>query len=61
MIPQDQVSAIREALDKTGGGHEVIVYPDADHGFNCDLRESYNRASADDAWAKTLALFSQNL
>ncbi len=61
MIPQDQVSAIREALDKTGGGHEVIVYPDADHGFNCDLRESYNRASADDAWVKTLALFSQNL
>jgi len=61
MIPQDQVSAVREALDKTGGGHEVIVYPDADHGFNCDLRESYNRASADDAWAKTLALFSQNL
>ncbi len=61
MIPQDQVSAVREALDKNGGGHEVIVYPEADHGFNCDLRESYHEASAEDAWSRTLALFSANL
>ena len=61
MIPQDQVSAVREALDKTGGDHEVIVYPEADHGFNCNLRDSYNEASASDAWSKTLALFSERL
>ncbi|MBW2292717.1 MAG: dienelactone hydrolase family protein [Deltaproteobacteria bacterium] len=61
MIPQDQVSAVREALAKTGGDHEVIVYPEADHGFNCNLRESYHEASAEDAWSRTLALFSENL
>jgi carboxymethylenebutenolidase len=61
MIPQDQVAAVREALDKAGGGHEVIVYPDADHGFNCDLRDSYHEASSNDAWSKTLAWFSENL
>ncbi len=61
MIPQDQVSAIRKALEQTGGSHEVVVYDDADHGFNCDQRESYHEASANDAWSRTLALFSKTL
>jgi carboxymethylenebutenolidase len=61
MIPQEQVSAIREALEQTGGSHEVVVYPDADHGFNCNQRESYHEASAIDAWSRTLALFSKTL
>lgn len=61
MIPQDQVATIQQALEATGGAHEVIVYPDADHGFNCDRRASYNEASAKDAWARTVALFKSEL
>lgn len=61
MIPGDQVSAVKKALDETGKGHEVILYPEADHGFNCDLRASYNEAASKDSWAKTLALFSKTL
>ena len=61
MIPEDQVSTVREALNKTGGEHEVVVYPDADHGFNCDQRPTFHEASAKDAWSRTLALFSKNL
>ena len=61
MIPSDQVDAIRDALEQTGGSHEVVVYSDADHGFNCDQRDSYHEASANDAWSRTLALFSKSL
>jgi carboxymethylenebutenolidase len=51
MISQDQVSAIKEALDKEGKDHQVKVYPGAGHGFNCDARGSYNKEAADDAAA----------
>jgi len=61
MIPQDQVDAIRAALDATGGGHEVFVYDEADHGFHCDQRATYHEASAKDAWEKTRALFAAHL
>ena len=61
MIPPDQVEAIRKALEAAGTSHEVVVYPDADHGFNCELRAGYHKASADDAWAKMLALFDDAL
>jgi carboxymethylenebutenolidase len=61
MIPQDQVAAIRSALDETGGDHEVVIYDDADHGFNCDMRESYNEAAAGDAWRRTFQLFNEQL
>jgi carboxymethylenebutenolidase len=61
MIPQPQVDAIRKALEDAGTSHEVVVYPEADHGFNCDRRATYHKASADDAWAKMLALFGDAL
>ena len=38
MIPKSQVDAIRAALAKHEIRHEVVVYPDADHGFFCDQR-----------------------
>jgi carboxymethylenebutenolidase len=38
----------------------VFVYP-ADHGFNCDERESYDAASAREAQARTFAFFAENL
>ena len=61
LIPQDQVAAIGKALEDAGTSHEIVVYPDADHGFNCDRRGTYHKASADDAWAKMLALFDDAL
>ena len=41
-------------------GGEIIVYPDAQHGFNADYRPSYNKADAADAWTKTLAFMKKN-
>jgi carboxymethylenebutenolidase len=39
---------------------EVHLYP-ADHGFNCDHRESYDAPSAALAWERTLAFFKRHL
>jgi carboxymethylenebutenolidase len=40
---------------------EVFVYPGAEHGFNCDERASYNKASADIAWPRSLDFFAKHL
>ncbi len=60
-IPMDQVDAIREALQKAGTDHQVVVYPDCDHGFFCDQRESYAEAAAGDAWERVNDLFASEL
>ena len=39
---------------------EVHIYP-ADHGFNCDQRESYDAPSAALAWTRTLAFLRKHL
>ncbi len=44
-ITMDLVDKIKEAL-KDIGHVEIFVYKDADHGFNCDARASYDRQSA---------------
>lgn len=61
MIPTDQVDSIRSALADAGTRHEVQVYDEADHGFNCDQRATYHEASAKDAWQRTFAMFGEEL
>jgi carboxymethylenebutenolidase len=39
---------------------EVHIYP-ADHGFNCDHRESYDAPSAALAWTRTLAFLAKHV
>jgi carboxymethylenebutenolidase len=56
-----QVPAMRAALDaahKTGT--EIMVYPDAGHGFHADYRDSYNAPDAEDGWMRMLAHFALN-
>jgi carboxymethylenebutenolidase len=55
------VPAMRAALDaahKTGS--EIIVYPDAGHGFHADYRATYNGPDAQDGWMRMLAHFALN-
>jgi carboxymethylenebutenolidase len=55
-----QVPAMRAALAAAGKtGTEIIVYPDAGHGFHADYRDSYNAADAKDGWARMLAHFKR--
>lgn len=48
-------NTLREELIRSGEAHEVIVYPDAAHGFYNDSLPSYNEEASEDAWRQTLA------
>lgn len=56
-IPLTDVETIKAKRPEV----EVLVYPGAQHGFNCDERASYDKPSADLAWQRTLAFFVRNL
>ncbi len=55
------IPAIREALQKAGVVHEIVIYPGARHAFFNDTGANYNEAAAKDAWARTLAWFDRYL
>lgn len=55
-IPLDTVEAFRQAHPQV----EVHVY-DADHGFNCNHRASFDAAAADQARARALAFFAAHV
>jgi carboxymethylenebutenolidase len=56
-ITAKHVDDMRAALKAAGKNDEIIVYPNADHGFLADYRSSYNAEAAKDGWAKMLAFF----
>lgn len=58
-IPLDTVEKMRAALKAAGNPSEILVYPNAQHGFHADYRPSYGEADAKDAWAKLLAWFKK--
>jgi carboxymethylenebutenolidase len=50
------------AIKKAGKQSEIHIYPGVDHGFFNDERaDVYNKASADDAWRRTLGFFRQHV
>ena len=55
-IPMSDVETVRNAQPDV----QVFVY-DADHGFNCDERESYDATSSATAKSRTLAFFDKHL
>lgn len=59
-IPLDGVHLMQDELNKGKSGSEIVVYPNAKHGFLADYRESYNKQAAEDAWAKVLAWFKKH-
>lgn len=58
-IPPEHVEQIEAALQQHQIPHQIFRYPNADHGFFCDQRASYNPDAAADAWNRVQALFSQ--
>ncbi len=60
-IPVEQVEELRVAAASSGQPTEIVRYPSAQHGFNCDRRSSYNAEAAADAWQRTLDFFATNL
>ena len=60
-IPVDEVEALRTAVAAAKVETEIVRYPDAGHGFNCDMRDSYHEPSAVDAWRRALEWFERHL
>ena len=56
-IPLYTVEQMRNALAQGKSGSEIIVYPDAPHGFNADYRPSYRKETAEEGWQRMLAWF----
>jgi len=58
-IPLSQVEELRAAAKAYGKVVEVVVYPDAPHGFNADYRPSYRPDAAKDGMRRLLAWFKK--
>lgn len=60
-ISQASVEAMRAALKAAGKTtSQILVYPDAPHGFHADYRPSYVETAAKDGWTRLLAHFAKN-
>lgn len=60
-IPLADVEAMRAALKAAGqAGSEIVVFPEAQHGFLADYRPSYDPAAAADGWKRMLAFFARH-
>ena len=55
------VAKLEAELKKAKVTYDFKSYPQAGHGFNCDERTSYHKASADDAWTRTVGWFDKYL
>ncbi len=60
-IPVEGVKSFESALVDLGKNAEIIIYPGVDHAFANPSGNNYSKAEAEDAWAKTLAFFRDNL
>lgn len=59
-ISLDDVEKIAERFD-TNDNVEIVVYPEAEHGFNCSHRDSYNQRAAVEAHGNTLIFLGMEL
>lgn len=59
-ISQESLEHMRAAIKAAKKDSEIVVYPEAGHGFNADYRPGYNKAAAEDGWKKMLAWFRQH-
>ena len=50
-IPQDQIRSVIDAVKAAGKPYINVEISDADHGFFCDARPSYNPVAAKEAWS----------
>jgi len=63
-IPLEDVEALKARLaqgNAAARASEMVVYPDAGHGFLADYRPMYDEAAARDGWQRMLAWFKRYL
>jgi carboxymethylenebutenolidase len=59
-IPMEHVEKMQAALKAAGGKSQILVYPEAPHGFHADYRDSYREVDAKGAWQRMLIWFKKN-
>ena len=60
-IPLEEVEKIDARLRELGTRYTLKTYPGAVHGFFCEERDSYDAASAADAWNELVGFLGTNL
>lgn len=58
-IPVASVHQAEEKAKAAGKTVDIVVYPDAPHGFHADYRPSYHKADAEDGWNRMLQWFKR--
>lgn len=58
-IPVEDVETLRKALTDATVETDIVRYADAEHGFHCNERPSFNPEASKDAWARTLRWFER--
>jgi carboxymethylenebutenolidase len=56
-ISPESVEQMRTALKVAKVDTEIVVYPDAQHGFHADYRPSYKQDDAQDGWRRLQSWF----
>jgi carboxymethylenebutenolidase len=59
-IPVESVRKAEADAKAAGKTVEIVIYPDAPHGFHADYRPSYRQDTAEDGWKRMQAWFKTN-
>jgi carboxymethylenebutenolidase len=59
-IPLDSVERMKAELAKGKSKSEIVVYPEAQHGFHADYRPSYKKDDAQDGWKRLQDWFKKH-
>lgn len=60
-IPSDRVKQIDSRFQELGKNYKLKIYENAEHGFFCHERSSYNRLAAEDSWHKLTEFLKKHL
>ena len=58
-IPLASVEKMRAAIKTSKVPAQIVVYPEAQHGFHADYRPAFKEDDAKDGWQRLLAWFKQ--
>ncbi len=59
-IPLESVTRMQQALKAAGSRSQIVVFPEAPHGFHADYRPTFRAREAADGWQRLLAWFRAN-
>jgi carboxymethylenebutenolidase len=60
-IPKEQIETVKTEMTNAGKKFINVEFSDADHGFFCDERASFNADASELAWGLTLEFFIQKM